>query len=439
MSLDKRLRSYINKTSVGRFHKILEGSRKVKHNFIIMKRYGHLHEKIYELDNLYLADKNARKGKHSWGIYKHDGNQDSNLKALSKALKFCTFTTSDYSTFIIYEPKERLIYRLPYYPDRIAQWAIMNIMEPIWTKIFVGHSYSCIKGRGILGVSKHLRRDLKKDIRGTEWCLKLDIRKFYPSVKHPILKQIIRKKIKDDKLLNILDEIIDSTNGVPIGNYLSQFFANLYLTYFDHWLLEEIGVKYYYRYADDIVILSDDPNYLKKVLILIKLYLHHVLDLKVKDNYQVFRIEDRGIDFVGYKFYHTHTLLRKSIKTKIYALIRKYQQHKIDTPTFKSEMCAYFGWLKHCNSKNLLKKIEEKTGIHLSNWGGEEATISQFYNKTIRVIEIIDYLNYFQIHFVYKNKSYSVNSKDKILYTILKSKQYPLNFKLRKYVRAKKN
>lgn len=139
----------------------------------------------------------------------------------------------------------------------------------------------------------------------------MDIRKFYPSINHEILKSIVKKKIKDKSLLKLLFEIIDSADGVPIGNYLSQFFANLYMAYFDHWVKEELKVKYYYRYADDIVLLSDDKNQLRSWVLAIKVYLTNVLELKLKDNYQIYPVESRGIDFVGYVCYHDHTLLRK--------------------------------------------------------------------------------------------------------------------------------
>lgn len=138
----------------------------------------------------------------------------------------------------------------------------------------------------------------------------LDIRKFYPSIDHEVLKGIIRKKIKDQKLLQLLDEIIDSAEGVPIGNYLSQFFANLYLTYFDHWLKEDKQVKYYFRYADDIVILHKDKEYLRELFEEMKQYLD-TLKLTFKDNYQIFKVEDRGISFVGYVIRHDYTLVRK--------------------------------------------------------------------------------------------------------------------------------
>lgn len=200
----------------------------------------------------------------------------------------------------------------------------------------------------------------------------MDIRKFYPSITHDILYEMLQKKIKDKKLLSLLKEIIYSAKGVPIGNYLSQFFANLYLTYFDHWIKEELKCKYYFRYADDIVILGNDKNYLRNVLVSIKLYLKQVLNLELKPNYQIFPVESRGVDFVGYKFYHTHVLLRKSIKMRMFKLINLYKQNKIDREELERRMRSYFGWMKFCNSKNLLKKIETLTGLKFSNWNGME-------------------------------------------------------------------
>ena len=229
-----------------------------------MKRINNLHDKICDLDNIEEADNKARKCKRKqYGVIKHDKNRAEDNFDLFLDLSLENYKTSKYSTFKVYEPKERLIFRLPYYPDRITHHAIMNIMEPIWMKVFTKDTYSCIKGRGIHALARQLKHDLQNDKEGTKYCAKMDIKKFYPSIDHEILKMIIRKKIKDKKLLKLLDEIIDSADGVPIGNYLSQYFANLYLAYFDHWIKEVLKVKHYYRYADDIVLLSDDKDQLR--------------------------------------------------------------------------------------------------------------------------------------------------------------------------------
>lgn len=129
-----------------------------------------------------------------------------------------------------------------------------------------------------------------KDVENTRYCLKIDVKKFYPSIDHDVLKQIVRRKIKCPDTLALLDQIIDSAAGVPIGNYLSQYFANLFLAYFDHWIKEEVGVKYYFRYADDMVFLHKDKAFLHDLLTQIDAYLRDNLHLTIKANYQVFPI-----------------------------------------------------------------------------------------------------------------------------------------------------
>lgn len=314
-----------------------------------MKRYGNLYQKIISIENLTLADQKARKGKKNQpGVRLHCKNETENLEILHSILLKKQFKTSEYTTFKIFEPKERIVYRLPYYPDRIVHHAIMNILETIFVNCFTADTYSCIKGRGIHGAHGAVKSALK-DIENTKYCLKMDVRKFYPSINHDILKTLIRRKIKDRDLLDLLDEIIDSAEGLPIGNYLSQYLANFYLTSFDHWLKEVIRVKYYFRYADDIVILSSSKRELHKLRAEIQDYLLLNLRLQLKDNYQVFPVESRGIDFVGYVFFHTHIRLRKSIKQNFARMVAKRKN--------KASIASYYGWAKHCNSKNLLKKL----------------------------------------------------------------------------------
>jgi RNA-directed DNA polymerase len=314
-----------------------------------MKRIGNLYSKIYDLDNLKSADIKASKGKgFQFGVKVHSQNRDNNILELHELLKNKTFRTSPYTTFKIYEPKEREIFRLPYFPDRITHHAIINVIGPIFISNFTADTYSCIKGKGIHATSFAVRKALR-DMGGATYCLKLDIKKFYPSVDHEILKDQLRRKFKDKDLLWLLDEIIDSAPGIPIGNLLSQFFANFYLSPFDHWLKEKLSVKYYFRYADDIVILSSNKPYLHQLLVDIKTYLADNLKLQVKPNHRIFPVKDQGIDFVGYVHFHTHTLLRKSIK-------KNFARMLASNPNDKS-LASYYGWTKHCNSINLLNKL----------------------------------------------------------------------------------
>jgi retron-type reverse transcriptase len=314
-----------------------------------MKRIGNLYQKICSVENLNLADSIARKGKAKQnGIQVHDLQREENIQLLHQSLLNKTFCTSPYTTFPVYEPKERTVFRLPYYPDRIVHHAVMNVLEPIFCSVFTTDTYSCIKGKGIHAASRGVKRALTY-AAATTYCLKLDIKKFYPSVDHAILKQLLRRKIKDHDLLWLLDEIIDSADGLPIGNYLSQYFANYYLTFFDHWLKEVKRVRYYFRYADDLVILYPDKNYLHTLLSEISEYLKTRLNLTVKDNYQVFPVDARGIDFVGYSFYHSHTLLRKGIKQNFARMLARRPN--------KLSIASYYGWACHANCRHLLKTL----------------------------------------------------------------------------------
>lgn len=315
-----------------------------------MKRKNGLFEKVVDINNLYLADSLASRGKSKqYGVIVHRKNTEANLYQLQNMLIDKTYKTSKYKVFKVFEPKERDVFKLPYFPDRIAHYAIMNILEEMFVAVFTKDTYSCIKGRGIHAALRAVKKSLRQAQADTRYCLKFDIRKFYPSVDHDVLKGLLRKKIKDKELLWILDEIIDSAPGLPIGNYLSQYLANFYLAYFDHWIKEVKMVKHYFRYADDVVILSNDKVHLHQLFADCNDYLKNNLKLDIKDNYQVFPVGSRGIDFVVYKCFHTHTLLRKSIKKRFARAVKKNKP--------KSSIASYLGWAKHANCKNLITKL----------------------------------------------------------------------------------
>lgn len=330
-----------------------------------MKRYGYLYEKIYDMDNLILAHHNARKGKGWYQEVKMvDVNPEYYLTKLQEMLINKTYQTSEYETFIKKDSgKEREIFKLPYFPDRICQWAIMQVIEPYLLRNFTKDTYSAIPGRGIHQCLNRLKYALNHDVPESQYCLKLDCKKFYPSINHTILKEKYRRLFKDDDLLWLLDEIIDSTpgdTGIPIGNYISQYSGNFYLSEFDHWIKEVKKVKYYFRYMDDIVILGRCKEELHQLKREIEEYLWVKLKLKIKENWQVFPTYVRGIDFVGYRVFMNYSLLRKStckqFKRKMTALNKKRIEGK---QLNYSEWCSinsYKGWLIHCNSYRLSEK-----------------------------------------------------------------------------------
>ena len=329
-----------------------------------MKRIGFLYSKIYDMDNLILAHQNAKKGK---GWYREvkmvDEDLDGYLGRLQKTLIDHTYQTSEYKTFVKKEKgKERTIYKLPYFPDRICQWAILQVIEPYLLKYFTTDTYSAIPHKGIHDCLHKVDHAVQSDPTGTKYCLKIDARKFYPSIDHTILKEKYRHLFKDPELLGLLDEIIDSTEGetgIPIGNYLSQYSGNFYLAEFDHWIKEVKRVKHYYRYMDDIVIFSDSKSDLHRLRIEIDVKFQ-AIKLTMKDNWQVFPTAVRGVDFVGYRVFPGYKLLRKSTCKSMEQKMRLIKKRCDNGKELNfSEHCAinsYVGWLKHCDSYRLMQK-----------------------------------------------------------------------------------
>lgn len=312
------------------------------------------------MENLLQAFQNASNGKRKRDeVKRFEADLDTNLRQLQVELTTRTYTTSAYEVFVKYEPKRREIYKLPF-RDRVVQWAIMQVLEPVWTPQFTSDTHACIRGRGIHSLLRQLRTDLRRDPDGTRYCLKIDVRKFYPSIDHGILKQVIRRKLKDPDVLWLLDGIIDSASGVPIGNYISQYFANLYLSELDHLLKEDVGVRYYYRYADDIVLLSDSKEYLSGVLVYINHYLNDSRLLTLKSNFQIYPVESRGIDFVGYVTYHTHCLARKRNKQGLCRELAALRKKGLPDEEIRLRVASRMGFMKHCDSNHLLKILGMK-------------------------------------------------------------------------------
>lgn len=324
-----------------------------------MNRVSHLFEQIYSDENVSLAFSKASRGKSRYTIVqKIEASRPEYMNSVIGMLSGKTFRNSKYHHFTLNERnKERQISSLPYYPDRIIHHAILQIIEPVFRSVYIHDTYASIKGRGIHACVKRLKQALR-DKENTRYCLKLDIRKFYQSIDHDILKSLLAKKIKDRNVMDLFSEIIDSSPGLPIGNYSSQHLANYYLAFFDHFVKEQLHIRYYYRYCDDMVILHRDKEYLHQCRKRIGEYLTNNLKLELKSNYQVFPVASRGIDFIGYVFFHTHVLIRKSIKLRMIRTIRK-NKHNL-----KESLNSYRGWLSHADAYNLSKKYNLNHTFH---------------------------------------------------------------------------
>lgn len=330
-----------------------------------MKRYGYIYEKIYDLDNIAKAHEKARKDKtHYTMVKKIDANPDYYFKEIQKMLKEKTYRVGEYKKSVIKEgKKERLIMKLPYYPDRIIQWAIMLQIEQYFTKSLCYHSCASIPGAG--GARIYSLMNKYRYLYDYDYCLDIDIKKFYPNVDRDILKNLLERKFKDKDLLWLIFLIIDSapedensfkdefTRGIPIGSYLSQYLANYYLSTLDHWLKEEKHQKAVIRYMDNVIILSNSKEELHQLRKEIADFVWDNLHLKLKENWQVYPIADRPIDFIGYRYNKEYTLLRKDTAKRFKRLCLKIQRKNYCTAHDFRALCSYFGILKWCDGSLL--------------------------------------------------------------------------------------
>lgn len=312
------------------------------------------------MNNILLAHKMARRDK---GNYKEVQIVDKDpvfyAKVIKEMLENETYVVGKYTHKIINDKgKDRELMKLPYYPDRIIQWAIMLQTENIFVSKFIDQTCASLPNRGIHR-AHHFMTKYLKDKDGSKYCLKLDVRHFYQSVDQEILKDVLRTYFKDEKLLRLIFKIIDSYpggKGIPIGSYLSQYLGNAYLTGLDHFIKEDLHCKYYVRYMDDMVILSSSKDRLHNVKREIEEYLNCKLKLDLKKNYQVFPTNIRGIDFIGYRFFGNYILLRKGtckrFKRKMLYMSKKDEITFSDVCTFYS----YRGWLDYCDSYRLKNK-----------------------------------------------------------------------------------
>lgn len=322
-----------------------------------MKRYNNLFNKIIDIDNIYLAHQNARKRKtHYKEVRKIDANLDFYMYKIKEILENGQYVPSEYKIFKkVCGKKIRTIYKLPYFPDRIIHHAIFQILEPIFTKTFIRDTFQSIKGRGVHDARKRIQKSLKDE--NLTHALQIDIKKFYPNVDNDILKNIIRRKIKCNKTLDILDSIIDSNKGLPIGNYTSQILGNVYLSGFDHIIKENLKIKNYFRYCDDILILGNnsyDLHTTKREIF----DLLDILKLSVNNNHKIIKIDD-GIKFIGFVFYKNKVKLisnnAKNFKRKMLHLKKTHNNKNI-----RNSIMSYWGQVKYIQGKSLYFKYFDK-------------------------------------------------------------------------------
>lgn len=299
-------------------------------------------------------------------VLEFEANREDNLLHAIEVLKDGTYQPGEYRVFKVWEPKERIIMALPFF-DRVIQHMIVNFIEPIFEKRFLFHSYACRKGKGVHEASKTLSKWLYEleVVQGKKiYAIKGDIHHYFQSVSHDILKAEIRRYISDKALLKILDRIIDHNGifppgvGIPVGNLTSQLFANVYLNKLDQFVKHELKVKYYVRYMDDFIILSEDPAELRRILAIIEEFLRRELRLELNPKTTILAAKN-GINFVGYIHYKDHKKIRKDARRRLTKLLKAFETGEVEVEYFDRSIESRFGHMEHADTYNYIRETKK--------------------------------------------------------------------------------
>lgn len=343
-----------------------------------MKRYGGLWEGIIAWENLLKAARKAQRGKRDRGaVQAFNFFLEEELLILKEELNEGTYRPGAFQSHWISRPKPRMISVAPY-RDRVVHHALMNVLEPILDRHFHPHSYACRKGKGTHAAADRLQALMKK----YRYALQCDVRKFFPSIDHEILKGTFRRLIKDRKVLWLMDLIVDNSNeqegvlsyfpgddlftpirrrkGLPIGNLTSQWFANWMLTGLDHFVSSRLGIGAYVRYCDDFILLHDDKEALREArtrivekLAQARLELH-----KMKAHIRPVRA---GLTFLGYRIWPTHRLLRKqnvrAFRRRVRWMKKAYGSRAIDLCDIGPRILSWMAHARHANSIRLIRRL----------------------------------------------------------------------------------
>jgi len=331
---------------------------------------------LISLSNLFQAWSEFRKGKAKrLDVQEFERNLEDNLFELHNFLKNKTYRHGNYKSFYVNDPKQRHIHKAGV-SDRVIHHLLYTFLYKLFDKSFIYDSYSCRLNKGThKGVKKleQFARKVSKNYVGNCWALKCDIKKFFASVDHEILYQLLVKEIQDQDILWLLKQVIESFNidnthkGIPLGNLTSQIFANIYLNELDQFVKHEMKIRYYLRYADDFILLSGNKECLLQYINELKKFLVSELKLDLHPNKINIRRLDNGIDFLGYVVLPHYILPRTKTKRRIFKKI----QEKVGLENFNQSMQSYLGYLKHAKSYELTEKLKNQVWFWLENEKGD--------------------------------------------------------------------
>ena len=285
-------------------------------------------------------------------------------------IKNNVYKLGNYYQFKIYEPKERIIQALPFVDRIVHQWYVEEFIKPYIVPKFIFASYACLSNKGTHKAVDDLQKQMRIMWRNTKnfWILKCDIKKFFNSISPNILYSIMQKYIKDKKLLRFTKLLIfcnrgSAEVGIPIGNYTSQFFANIYLTELDYYIKRDLKIRFYVRYMDDFILLLNTKEECRTIKKKIDDFLNNklLLELNYKSRYYPFSM---GVNFCGYRIFTTHRLLRNSSKKKIKNNVKKWNKlwakNNLSFPDTIQSLNSWLGHASHCNSYHLQQKVLSK-------------------------------------------------------------------------------
>ena len=289
------------------------------------KRIGNIYDRSLSFSNIRDAFyRTSKRKKKNSDFIKFEQYLEDNIIDIYKKLKNETYEVGDYRSFYVYEPKERLIFSLPFYDRVVQQFYVYEYIMPYMLQKFILTSFACIPGRGIHSCVRTVQKYM--NIANNRWkkpyVVKFDITKFFYSIDREVLFKIIKKYYKDKKFLRLTEKFINVVpdnevipgRGLPIGNYTSQYFANIYLNELDHYIKEELKIKYYVRFMDDGLLFVDNKSKAKEILDKINEFVEKKLHLKLNNKSGYFPTR-KGVIFCGYKIYlHTLKIKRANIR-----------------------------------------------------------------------------------------------------------------------------
>jgi len=340
-----------------------------------MKVYKNLFKQIINPENLFISWEKFKKGKRNKpDVAKFEFVLEKNIFKLHRDLKNKIYKHGKYKGFYICDPKVRHIHKATV-RDRVIHHAIFRILNEVFEPTFIQASFSCRIGKGnhkgVLAL-EDMTRKVSKNYTKNCFVLKCDIKKFFDSIDHVILLEILCRKIKDEDTIYLLKEIIQSFSasqinlfhrkGIPIGNLTSQLFANIYMNEFDQFIKHKLKIKYYARYTDDFVIVSDTKEEFNNILKKLESFLKEKLSLKLHPHKVEVRKLHQGIDFLGYVVKPHHkslrTKTRKRLVKKLNYRVKEFQKGKIGKNTLKQTLASYLGVLSHASEYKFTENLK---------------------------------------------------------------------------------